>query len=627
MKKYIVLLLLLSAVVNLNAQTEEFRGVWITNVDSKVLETDEKIVEAMDYLASIGVNVVFPVVYNKGYTLYPSEVFESHFGVKTIPQPAFQERDFLERIIIEAHRNGIEVIPWFEFGFSTSYSQNGGHIIDKYPHWALKNLDGNLVVKNGFDWMSGIHPEVQEYMTSLILEVIEKYDVDGIQGDDRLPAMPQEGGYEEYTVELYKEEHAGFSPPSNYSESSWRNWRAGKLTEYLSDLRDSIKSRGENIIISSSPTPHYWGFREYLQDSKTWAEEGLVDNIIPQLYQYDIANYNYALNAISDVRNANPEIFNAGVLAKSGEYVIDTNLLGQMLMANRNEGIKGECLFFYEALRANENEIGDYLKDSYYSESAELPYRKGVNWRPNADIVNENNAVVTGNWEEYPMRGYEGKIYRTNETNSYASVEYKLNAPVNGYYDVLIYMVPNTPWSDSAHYQIYSDSLIFSGSDSLSVYMDQSDTQVKGWQRIGTTYLTKGKKKVLKVDNKGLDSDKYVFTDAVMLMVNRKIKRKTVTSVKEKQNLQLPTRIELKQNYPNPYNPSTSIEYKINSTEKVELKITDILGREITTLVNEIKSPGIHKVRFEAENLTSGIYFYTLKAGNSQISKKMLLLK
>ncbi len=110
---------------------EEFRAVKITNVDSDILFDDKKIAEGMNYLASISINVILPVVWNSSgadgdYTLYPSQVMEKLFG--RAMHPAFPTgRDPLQRVIIEAHRNGMEVLPWFEMGFSTSYSQNRGH--------------------------------------------------------------------------------------------------------------------------------------------------------------------------------------------------------------------------------------------------------------------------------------------------------------------------------------------------------------------------------------------------------------------------------------------------------------------------------------------------------------------
>jgi hypothetical protein len=83
----------------------------------------------------------------------------------------------------------------------------------------------------------------------------------------------------------------------------------------------------------------------------------------------------------------------------------------------------------------------------------------------------------------------------------------------------------------------------------------------------------------------------------------------------------------LYQNYPNPFNPTTNLQYTISSRQFVTLKVYDVLGNEITTLVDEEKEPGSYEVIFNAGNLSSGMYFYTLKIGNYSETKKMLLLK
>jgi len=83
----------------------------------------------------------------------------------------------------------------------------------------------------------------------------------------------------------------------------------------------------------------------------------------------------------------------------------------------------------------------------------------------------------------------------------------------------------------------------------------------------------------------------------------------------------------LNQNYPNPFNPTTTIEYSISVSEFIELNVFDILGREIATLVNEHKSAGKHSIKLDASSLTSGVYFYRLKAGDFSQSKKMLIIK
>jgi len=88
-----------------------------------------------------------------------------------------------------------------------------------------------------------------------------------------------------------------------------------------------------------------------------------------------------------------------------------------------------------------------------------------------------------------------------------------------------------------------------------------------------------------------------------------------------------PAAFKLSQNYPNPFNPATIIGYSIPKDEFVELKVYDILGKEVTKLVNEYQISGTHNVSFDASSLPSGTYVYTIKAGNYTESKKMVLMK
>jgi hypothetical protein len=99
-----------------------------------------------------------------------------------------------------------------------------------------------------------------------------------------------------------------------------------------------------------------------------------------------------------------------------------------------------------------------------------------------------------------------------------------------------------------------------------------------------------------------------------------------ITSVNDSKN-PIPHKFELAQNYPNPFNPSTTIKYSIPSESHVVLKIYDMLGREVSTLLNEEKAPGIYSVNFIAGNLPSGVYLYKLTAGNYTSVKKLILLK
>jgi hypothetical protein len=98
----------------------------------------------------------------------------------------------------------------------------------------------------------------------------------------------------------------------------------------------------------------------------------------------------------------------------------------------------------------------------------------------------------------------------------------------------------------------------------------------------------------------------------------------SITSVEEKQ---LPTKYVLEQNYPNPFNPSTKISYSILNSENVLLKVYDVLGKEVKTLVDGYKNSGTYEIEFNAGELTSGFYIYTIISGNFSETRKMILMR
>lgn len=95
----------------------------------------------------------------------------------------------------------------------------------------------------------------------------------------------------------------------------------------------------------------------------------------------------------------------------------------------------------------------------------------------------------------------------------------------------------------------------------------------------------------------------------------------------EDNNNKIPENYFLSQNYPNPFNPTTVISYQLPVTEKVSLKVYDVLGVEVATLVNSIQAPGKYEVIFIANNLSSGVYFYRLETGSFNQTKKLLFIK
>jgi len=343
--------------------TKGIKGVWVTNVASTALSSLNAIKETVQTCKKSNITDIYVVVWNKGRTLYPSEIMNKEFGIPIME--SYAGRDPLLEMITEAHKEKLKVHAWFEYGFAASNGQQGGVILQKYPQWAAKDVNKNLLVSSsGFEWMNGINPDVQNFMKSLILEVVKKYDVDGIQGDDRLPAMPIAGGYDDYTVQLYKTEK-GVNPPTNEKDPAWQDWRANKLTEFLGDLYKAVKAAKPNVIVSMAPSVHPWAKDNYLQDWPTWLDKKYCDYVIPQIYRYDFSAYSQTLKSqVSYVKNsADRSKLYAGVLIQSGTYNASNQFLEQMVNENRNNYVSGEVFFFFEGLKYN----SEYFTTKYAS--------------------------------------------------------------------------------------------------------------------------------------------------------------------------------------------------------------------------------------------------------------------
>lgn len=325
------------------------RGAWITTTASTALNSRAEIKTTVATMKAAGLSHIFMVVYNNARTVYPSTVMQNLNG-KLIKE-GFEGRDPLQEMIDEAHAAGLKVYAWFEYGFSSSYSANGGSIVAAKPHWAAKDQTGKLLVKNGFDWLNALHPEVQDFLMSLIKEVVTKYNVDGIQGDDRLPAMPSEGGYDDYTVNLYKAENGGATPPTNTKDAGWLQWRAKKLNGFMKRIYTEVKAAKPSMKIIMSPSIYPFALNEYLQDWPTWVDSSWVDGIIPQVYRYNIADYRSAMQAQKQYFKNKLSLYTPGVLLKIGTTLQSDAFVTEMVQANRAEGLNAEVFFFYEGVK------------------------------------------------------------------------------------------------------------------------------------------------------------------------------------------------------------------------------------------------------------------------------------
>ena len=353
--------------------TGELRGVWLTNIDSDVLFSKNALTEAFNLLAECKFNTVYPTVWNEGYTLYPSLLMERFTGIKIDPIPQLKDRDILQEMIPLAKERNMSVIPWFEFGFMVPPNSK---IAELRPHWITCRQDGTKGYKESQVnqvWLNPFHPQVQQFILGLIIEVVKTYDIDGIQLDDHF-GLPVDLGYDEFTIKLYQKETGNATPPVDFKESNWVSWRAKKITEFLTRMFWIIKDYKPNCILSLSPNPYLYAYSQFLQDWKTWEQEGYLEELVLQVYREDMKGF------LADLKR--PELLEAkshipvsiGILTGLRVKPMSFTTIKEQIQLTRERQFAGTSFFFYETwkqMMTSETQKAEFK--TLFSEGLEHP--------------------------------------------------------------------------------------------------------------------------------------------------------------------------------------------------------------------------------------------------------------
>ncbi|MBW4419017.1 MAG: family 10 glycosylhydrolase [Myxacorys californica WJT36-NPBG1] len=374
----------------------EIRGVWLTNIDSDVLFDATKLSNAVTELSRLNFNTLYPVVWNWGYTLYPSQIMKRDLGFDVDPRAiaaGLRSRDMLKQIITEGHQKGLAVIPWFEFGF---FAPKDSELAQKHKDWWTTKQDGSVDGDpRGLDgrqipiWFNPLKPEVQKFMVDLVTEVVTNYDVDGIQFDDHF-GLPVEFGYDAYTVKLYQQEHNGKSPPrydtarcdragmkdscpeflaKDPQWAEWLRWRSNKIEQVLKQVFQAVKARKSNVIIGLSPLDLPYAYERAMVDWHKWQQDGLIEELIPQIYfqgQKFVDRIEPATHPeLKQARDLIPTAI--GILSGLSGNPRSIDELQRQVQAVRDRGYSGMSFFFYETLWNKSPEPTDVRKAGWQS--------------------------------------------------------------------------------------------------------------------------------------------------------------------------------------------------------------------------------------------------------------------
>lgn len=260
----------------------EGRGIWI---DAKSIPTNDEAMWAfVNSLAKANLNVLFPEVVRRGYTLYPSKIGRQ--------DPGWNGYDPLAAMIREAHARGMEVHPWV-WVFRAGYTEDKGHILTSHPEWTAVNKWGETLSANGGYWICPSIPEARDYLSSIFKEIASNYDVDGLHLDyirfeNQFP-IPY--CYNSSCREKFKAEH-GVDPieidPFNEMQVTWHLWKEELVNSFVRRVSDEMHRIRPEIKISAAVGSHPDHAREsLLQNWVNWVDNKWVDFLNPMAYIAD----------------------------------------------------------------------------------------------------------------------------------------------------------------------------------------------------------------------------------------------------------------------------------------------------------------------------------------------------
>jgi uncharacterized lipoprotein YddW (UPF0748 family) len=325
---------------------QEIRGVWMTTNDKDILRDRRKLGDAIAQLKRLNFNTIYPVVWNSGYVMYPSPVAQQR-EIQPFVYRGLEGQDIIGDLISQSHRQGLLVIPWFEFGFMAPPTSE---LALNHPDWLTQKQDGSetsIGAGGEVVWLNPFHPEVQEFITELVLEIVTKYDADGIQFDDHM-SLPAEFGYDKYTVALYRKETQK-APPTDSQDPEWVKWRANKITAFMSQLNQAVKAIKLNAIFSISPNYYEFAYKLHLQDWLNWVRLDIADELIVQVYRPSLESFVDKINR-PEMTEAQKKIpTGVGIMTGLRNRPVAIQQIKSQVQAAQEHGF-GVSFFYYESL-------------------------------------------------------------------------------------------------------------------------------------------------------------------------------------------------------------------------------------------------------------------------------------
>ncbi|MCX7919166.1 MAG: family 10 glycosylhydrolase [bacterium] len=365
---------------------KEARAIWISRWS---YNSPEDIKMIMKNVKETNFNIVIFQVRGQAESYYKSDY--EPWAEQISPDGNDPGWDPLAIAVEEAHRLGLQLHAWvnvYPAWRGKVPPKSRAHIWHTHPEWFCYTRDGKkMELSNEYVVLNPAHPEVQEYLYNIFMEIIQKYDIDGLHFDY---VRYYGASYSFDSVSLKRFYDQTNATPDENPEL-WNEFRREQVTALVRKTYQGIKSVKPNLMLSASVWGDYDdGYTYYLQDSHRWLAEGIIDFICPMMYTPD--NEQYRAWAKRHLQNQHQRLIYPG----TGPYQLKTaeDLVKQIEIAReeaKNDRIRGITVFDYLTLfsKQNRTKFAEALIAGPFAQPAIAPGIEDMWWKTStkADVV------------------------------------------------------------------------------------------------------------------------------------------------------------------------------------------------------------------------------------------------